>query len=281
MSSLLSVVGNSARLVQKLRELSEKGLLGPAIVRLGAQKPTLDNESLVPFGVGLLDMEKELIARAPTTRVAAVPIDVQAALLVGSVLRQRPAGERGALLHEIITQTTALFLPMISFESTEEERTRTMDPLVSADEAKDLRAVCVQKVQAASQTTELLFHPRLRYILRNWFKWGSELDVSTWLTKVAKSDSGLPFLLTAFAESMNQIGDQGQTLSVQYRFALEDFSRFLNPNDLAERIRLLSTSGSEHVWVYKLYLRAFDHWKSTGHYASPQDLDEWTALDNL
>ena len=281
MSSLLSVVGNRARLVQKLRELSEKGLLGPAIVRLGAQKPTLDNESLVPFGVGLLDMEKELIARAPTTRVAAVPIDVQAVLLVGSVLRQRPAGERGALLHEIITQTTALFLPMISFESTEEERTRTMDPLVSADEAKDLRAVCVQKVQAASQTTELLFHPRLRYILRNWFKWGSELDVSTWLTKIAKSDSGLPFLLTAFAESMNQIGDQGQTLSVQYRFALEDFSRFLNPNDLAERIRLLSTSGSEHVWVYKLYLRAFDHWKSTGHYASPQDLDEWTALDNL
>ncbi len=281
MSSLLAAVGNRARLVQKLRELSEKGLLGPAIVRLGAQRPALDNDSLVPFGIGLLDMEKELIARASPTRVAAVPIDVQAVLLVGSALRQRSAGERGVLLREIITQTTALFLPMISFESTEEERTRTMDPLVSADEAKYLRAACIQKVQAASQTTELLFHPRLRYILRNWFRWGSELDVSTWFTKTAKSDSELPFLLTAFAESMNQIGDQGQILSVQYRFALEDFSRFQNPHELAERIRLLSTSGSEHVWVYKLYLRAFDRWKSTGHYASPQDLDEWTALDNL
>jgi hypothetical protein len=110
---------------------------------------------------------------------------------------------------------------------------------------------------------------------------GSELDVSTWFSKVAKSDSELPFLLTAFAESMNQIGDQGQTLSVQYRFALEDFSRFLSLPDLAERIRLLSTSGGEHIWVYKLYLRAFNRWKSSGHYAFPQDLEEWTALDNL
>ena len=89
MSSLLAVVGNRARLVQKLRELSEKGLLGRAIVRSGAQKPTFDNDSLVPFSVALLDMEKELIARVSTTRVAAVPIDVQAVLLVGSVLRQK------------------------------------------------------------------------------------------------------------------------------------------------------------------------------------------------
>lgn len=281
MSSLLTTVGNRAQLVEKLTELSEKGLLGAAIIRLGAQRPAIANESIVPFAAGLLDVEKELIARTPTTRVAAVPVDVQAVLIVGSVLRQRSAGERGSLLRDIITQTTALYLPMISFESTDEERTRTIDPLVSEQEAKDLQQVCVRKVQVASQTPELLSHPRLRYILRNWFRWGSELDVSTWLTKIAKSDSGLPFLLAAFAESMNQIGDQGQTLSVQYRFALEDFSRFINPNDLAERIRLLSTSGSEDVWVYKLYVRAFDHWKSTGHYASPQDLDEWTALDTL
>jgi predicted KAP-like P-loop ATPase len=281
MSSLLAVVGDRARLVEKLRELNGKRRLGAAIARLGAQKPTISDASIVPFATGLLDLEKELIAQTSKDQVATVPIDFQAVLIAKSVLRQRPATERSSLLREIISKTIALHLPTISFESTDEERKQTMDPLVSDVEASSLQELCVQKIRAASKSAELLSHPRLRYILRTWLRWGSAQEVTTWCAESTNSVSGLSALLLAFAEGMNQIGNSGEILLVKYNFALEDFSRYVNSQDLVERIRLLATSGSEQEWVYRLFLRAFDRWKATGKYPSPPELDHWTSMENL
>jgi predicted KAP-like P-loop ATPase len=277
MSDLLAVVGDRNGLVQKLRDLAEKGLLGAAVMRLGAQNPSISGEGAVPFVVGLLDVEKELLGQRSSRGVATVPISIQAALLISSVLRQVPPDMRGVILQKAIEQTTALYLPMIISEASDKQ---AVDPLVSDEDSKLLQELCIQKIQAVKQSTKLLAHPLLRYILRNWSRWGSEEEVSEWFAQNAKFEDTLLILLNAFVESMNDMTLEGRTVRVLYRFALEDFARYINPDVLAERIRGLATSGNEHLWLYRLFLRTFDEWKATGQYPYPQKLDEWTTLES-
>jgi predicted KAP-like P-loop ATPase len=278
MSALLAVIGDRNGLVGKLRELSDRGLLGAAVMRLGAQNPSISRESAIPFVTGLLDMEEALYRQRSSRGVATVPAEIQAVLVIDSVLRQVAPDARGDILREAIAQTAALHLPMILFEASDKQ---VVDPLISEKDAKSLQDLCLQKIRTVGQSTELLLHPRLRYILRNWSRWSSEVEVSTWFAHTVKSVDGLKMLLNAFVESMNDIGQEGQTLRVQYRFALEDFAHYINPDDLADRIRGLATSGSEHEWIYRLFRRAFDGWKETGQYPYPQKLDEWTTLEKL
>jgi predicted KAP-like P-loop ATPase len=278
MSALLSVIADRNGLVGKLRELAEKKLLGAAVMRLGAQNPPISRQSAVPFVAGLLDTEIELLGQRSSRGVATVSIDFQAVLVIDSVLRQVAPDARAEILREAVAQTTALYLPMILCESSDKQ---AVDPLVSEEDAKSLQELCIHKIRTVDQTPELLMHPRLRYILRNWSRWGSAEEVSRWVAQTAKSVDTLRILLHSFVEAMNEIGGEGQTLRVQYRFALEDFAHYINPDELADRIRVLATSGSEHEWIYRLFRRAFDSWKETGQYPYPQKLDEWTALEKL
>jgi predicted KAP-like P-loop ATPase len=278
--ALLSVTGDRESFVRKLTELNEKGLLGAAVVALGVNSQLISNENPVPFATGLLDMERELFRQRVNRGVAEVPIDMQAVFIIRSVLQKRPVETRGPALREAITQTTALYLPMISFESSEKERQESIDPLVSEGEAKSLQELCVEKIRGAQERGELLSHPWFRYILQFWSKWGSQEEVSTWFAVTSDSDSGLLSLLQAFIEPMNLI-DHGRILTTEYRFALEEFARYMKPDDVTERIRRLASSKTEHEAVYRLFLRAFDRWKETGQTPYPQNLGEWTTLEHL
>ena len=63
------------------------------------------------------------------------------------------------MLHDAITQTTALYLPMISFESSDKERQEAIDPLVSEGEAKSLQELCVEKIRGAKQKRRITVTP--------------------------------------------------------------------------------------------------------------------------
>lgn len=280
LSSLLAAAGDRDSFVRKLTELNEKGLLGAAVVALGVNSQLISNENPVPFVTGLLDMERQLFLQRVNRGVAEVPIDIQAVLIVRSVVQKRPVETRSPVLHDAITQTTALYLPMISFESSDKERQEAIDPLVSEGEAKSLQELCVEKIRGAKQRGELLSHPWFRYILQFWTKWGSQEEVSTWFATTSDSDSGLLPLLQAFIEPRNLI-DGGRILTTEYRFALEEFARYMKPDDVTERIRRLASAKTEHQAVYLLFLRAFDRWKETGQTPYPQNLSDWTTLKDL
>ena len=87
-------------------------------------------------------------------------------------------------------------------------------------------------------------------------------------------------MLVAFVEQMNII-EGGRAVGTQYRFALEEFSRYRNPESLAERVRSLKPSNDGQRIACLLFLRAFDRLKATGKTPYPQALGEWTALDKL
>src|SRR6266446_2049271 len=279
MASLLAVVSDREKFVLKLRELDKKGLLGAAVVRIGVETPPLSDQSLVPFIAGLMDVEKELSTQRVGSGIATVPADVQVVWVIASILRQKPFGTRGVVLRDAFAQTTALYLPLISFESSDEERKQALDPVVSDDEAQVLKGLCVRKISEARARAELLTHPKLRYILGFWAKWGSKQEVSDWFASTSQSDDGLLAILKAFTESMSHIEGE-RTVGFQYRFALEDFSRYTSPDSVIDRIRRFASSKDEQGLLCRLFIRAFDRWKATGNMPYPQNTDDWTGPDS-
>jgi hypothetical protein len=277
LDSLLAVMGDRDGLVRKLREIDKKGLLGAAMFRLRVRDLMVPSESAVPFTTGLFDVEKELLAQRKVSGVAAVPAYMQAVLIIESVLRQKPVEARAPILREAIARTTALYLPLISFEFSDERRKGSLDPFVSEEDAKPLQELCIRKIEEAKQ--ELLTHPVLQYILDFWCKWDYS-QASAWFNQMSESDVRLPSLLRAFVESMNELRD-GRIVEVRYRFALEKLGRYTKPDGIEERVRRLASSEGEHQFVYRLFLRALDRSKATGVTPYPQNLGEWTTLENL
>ncbi len=275
----LVVLGDRQGVAQKLRDFHEKGLLSAAIVRLQAQSSSIVNEhTTLPFITALFDAEGELFVPS-SGGVARVSPEIQAVLIVEAVLRRRPAELRGNALREAIANTTALYLPMISFESSDEERQKAIDPLFSSEDAGLLKDACVDKIRRATRS-ELLSHPRLRYILKFWCNWTTEEEVRTWVAETVEPDSAFLSLLRAFTEGMNRIeGDR--VVDSTYRFALEDFSRYVNIDALAERARGLISTDQESQVSCRLFVHAFDQWKSTGRMPHPRDLDDWMRVDQL
>ena len=281
LESLLNVVGDRGGLVQKLQEFNSRGLLRSAIARLHASDLSIVRGRAAPFITALFDIEREFMAQPTGGAVARAPADMEVIWIAGKALRQEAIGVRGALLREAVASTTALYLPMISFESSDEERKKAIDPLVSDEDAQLLKAVCIGNVRRASPKPEFLSHPRLRYILQFWANWASEQEVSKWFAETLESDSGLLSLLPAFTEGMNDVeGDR--IVRTRYRFALEDFTRYTNVDSkLTERVRGLVSSSGEDELTCRLFLLAAERWVATGRKPYPQNLDDWTTLDQL
>jgi predicted KAP-like P-loop ATPase len=279
LSSLLASAGNRDSFVGKLRELNGKKLLRGAVMALGVNDQLIPGESTLSFVTGLFDLERELFGQRSNRGVASVPLDLQTVLIIRSILRRHAAAARAPILREAIAQTTALYLPMISFES-DEERKQAADPLFSEDEAKSFQEISIEKIKAAKVKSELLGHPWFRYILSFWAKWGSQEEVSAWFAATSESESGLLSLLQPFVESMNEMDGERIVIS-QYRFALEEFAKYMKPEDLAERVRHLAPSDDWHKVVCRLFIRAYDRAKLSGVSPYRQNLGEWTTLEQL
>ena len=113
-------------------------------------------------------------------------------------------------MREVICKTSALFLPLLSFESSEEERKKATDPLLSDQDAESLKESCLQKIRESALTAKLLVHPRLRHVLSYWPRWGSVEEAPGWVQSISVPDAGLLALLAAFTESMSEIDENGE-----------------------------------------------------------------------
>jgi hypothetical protein len=205
---------------------------------------------------------------------------MQAALIIQSILRQQPIEVRAHLLREAVTRTRALYLPMLCFEFSEEQRKQALDPVVSEDGAKSLQELYINKTRQVKLEYEwLLAHPMLRHILSAWSK-ADASEVSAWVAHVSVSDARLLSLLRAFVEQRNFI-ESGRTFQVEYRFALEALVLHIEPESFEKAVRRLPLSDSENGLVPRLFLRALRRFKTEGRSPDPHDPDEWTTLDQL
>ena len=287
-ASLLTAVAYRDRFVAKLKELNQKRLLSAAVGRLRVDLPLISVDNAVPFITGLFDIEKELVPLTSGRGVTSVPLEQRAIAIVHALLRQVPLDKRGAILKESVAQTTALYLPMMSFEWSKEQREQKSDPLVSDQDAEHLQELCLNKVRAATQAQDLLSHPQLRYILRVWLRWGSIEAAPSWVkAKAAASDLNLLALLKPFTEQMNQM-EENHLVRTLFKFAIEDFARYVEPQEIADRVRQLASSSPDREDKIRcqLFLRAFKDWNlgdKSDELASagPPDLGKWTTIEDL
>jgi hypothetical protein len=111
-------------------------------------------------------------------------------------------------------------------------------------------------------------------------------EATAWVkAKITSSDADLTLILGAFSESAAELKGT-RTVNVRYRFAIEEFSRYMEPVEIADRVRQLSVSSDkDRQFPSRLFLLAFQQWESTnkGSLASGGPLDrwEWTTIDHL
>jgi hypothetical protein len=275
LNSLISVVGDKNSFVRKMLEFDQRQLLGTVVFRLQARDFSIPPKSAIPFVAGMLDVEKELLTQPRASGVAVVPAHMQAVLLIESILRQEPTDARAFTLSQALMQSKALFLPMVILGLPDQRREEPLEPTISVEAAASLRDLCVERIEAAASRGELLSHPMFRPILGFWSRLRFP-EASAWFGRTSKSDSGLLLLLKVFIDAMNEIeGDR--VVEVRYRFALEEFAKFAEPESVEKRIRSLSaTRGGDQI-TFRLVLRAFDRWKSSGVLPFPTDPDAWTS----
>lgn len=277
---ILASANDKHQLVAKLRELGKRGLLGSAILRLRAAPPAISEASIVPFITALFDVEDDLFAQPVKQRLGALPADVQAVLLVRSLLMREKPQARAPLLGEAIGRAAGIYLPMSSIYSTSEERKSALDSLLSEAEEASLHAQCVEKIRGVRAKPEFLSHPRLKLILGLWSQWSSVEEVRVWFSDMMKSDEGLTSVLGAFVEGLSHV-DNERVIEMSYRFDLREFARYSEIDILFERVQALASSKSKHSDVYQLFLAAVDRFRASGHHAGPQDLEGWIRAGDL
>lgn len=277
--SILNAGSDQKSLAAKLSDLAQEGLLVSTFTVLRANVESIPREIHAPFVAGVMDAERVLIVQPQQQNE---PIEMQALWLVDSMLRTHTADERGRMLREAIAGSDALYLSLMSFEPSEEEIKKTNDPLVSSQFAEDLKELCLQKIRAAAADARLLAHPRLRYILSYWLRWGSSDEAPGWVQQFLASDASLLAMLLAFVDPMSEINEDGVKLRTRYRFGLAEFSRYAEPDGLIGQVRDLAapTSGDQKL-VCQLFIHAFDRWKSAGRHISDHRFSEWTRLEDL
>jgi predicted KAP-like P-loop ATPase len=286
LDSILAASGDQERLVGKFKELNGRGLLRSAIARLSVDGLFVSSQNAIPFTSALFDAERELFTQTTRHARGEVPLEGRAIFIIHSILRKEPVAMRGEILRECIVNSAGLFLPIMIIKWPNEKGEQDTDIGISEQDGERLQKLCINKIRAAAETPELLTHPKLRHLLSWWSRWGSMEEATAWVkAKITSSDADLTLILGAFSESAAELKGT-RTVNVRYRFAIEEFSRYMEPVEIADRVRQLSVSSDkDRQFPSRLFLLAFQQWESTnkGSLASGGPLDrwEWTTIDHL
>jgi predicted KAP-like P-loop ATPase len=275
---MLQNVRDREALRDQLNDLGHKNLLGSAVSRLAAQTPSVSVESAPKFAAAVFDVERELFVQPLNRGAASVSVEIQAVLVVDSVLRQLDVNSRFKVINDTINATSGVYLPMVLLGSPD-EMDPPVDPLVNEVEYRLLKDRCVAKLKSTT-SDDLLTHPRLPYLLAYWSSWGGESEPRAWMATILKNPDSTLKALRTFVQGMNKI-EGGKVVSTQYRFALQDFAKYADPGEIVEGIRDLARTGGDGQDIYRLFLLAFDRFKASGRYSSPRDFDGFTDLENL
>jgi predicted KAP-like P-loop ATPase len=251
---LLATTGNRAGLVTAFRALKEQGLLGVAIDRLEAYKQTISLDDAVPFVTALFDIGDDLPEGSPG--LTNLSPEMHLSRIVYWYLKQeKDAAKRATILKAAMQATTGLYAPIVrtSRETRYPEKKREEGAfLVSEDAAKELQAICLQKIEAAASSGTLARHPELASILYRWRDWASVEKPRAWIQTLIQSDEGVLAFLTAFLQQSTSqtIGDHA--VRTHWRIRLSSLEPFAEIEQLEHRVnsikvRQLSEEQSEAI----------------------------------
>lgn len=162
--------------------------------------------------IALFNIEARIM-QEPTMMLSASP-ELQVARLIFLLLKKMPnRTERKQTIINAINQTSNIFLPVYfvslitpDSEKGQESNEATVELEFSADDIIELHALCVQKIKAASTSSEFSKLPRVGTILFRWLRWGNADEVKEYVGKLVETDEGLLDLLQALSTEVRSSG---------------------------------------------------------------------------
>lgn len=244
LNDLLTLSSDRKKLRESLRTLQQKGLASVALDRLDANRELISRESAVPFITALFDVGDELNdVDSPGSIVG--PQTYLARLIRRYLLDEQNAELRLDIIVRAIRETTGLIQPVRLTDRETDEKSRSESPekvLVTDTEARELVALCVQKIRDSAANGELSKNRHLATLLYRWLKWDSPEEVRKWAANLCAAPQGALVLLNALTHRgfSQTIGDHVGRVTT--RVSLAEIEKFVELSSLDEQIEKLSQS---------------------------------------
>ncbi len=200
---IIALAGDRQSIVNQLRAIGKRNLLGVAMDRLDSYKETISLDHAVPFLTGIFDIGDELpVGQGGMTSIAP---DMHAARIVYWYLKREPSVQkRQAILGECIAQTTGIYLSafVVALEGDRAKEKREQESRLADDAGvKHLQDLCVSKIRDAAMIGTLAEQPRLGQLLGLWQAWASLDEVRNWVRSLVDTPGGLlSFLVVCLRE---------------------------------------------------------------------------------
>lgn len=254
---ILSLAGNREALVTEFHSLNQRGLLGIALDRLEAYKENIDIQHAVPFITALMDIGDEL----PNDQGGwfFIGTDAHASRIIHWYLKQeKDVVKRGNILKEAIKNTVGLYLPVMKTSIEDNKQERQKDPeafIVTEDDLKDLKEICVERIRHVATSAMLQSHPKLAYILYRWREWTAPEEPRKWVTQLVESPKGVLSFLVAFLSQSQSHGMGDYVYRTHWRISLKSIEDFVPVDIIEEKIKGLKVE--EFSEKEQLAIRAF------------------------
>ncbi|NOT57438.1 MAG: AAA family ATPase, partial [Deltaproteobacteria bacterium] len=240
---LLSLLSDREGLVAEFRALGQRGLLSVTLDRIEAYKEEIDLQHAVPFITALFDIGDEL-PDEPTGFFSIGP-DMHAVRIIHWYLkREKDTAERSRLLKEAMKASSGIYLPVkdTSFEDHRKAESQ-IDPdsfLMAEADVKDMRQICIEKIQHAAKSGALKTHPKMAYLLSQWWKWASPEEPRRWIEGLIESEDGFLAFLTSFLQRSTSQGVGDYVTRISWHIHLKDLENFVSAEDLENKVKELS-----------------------------------------
>ncbi len=242
---LLSLVGDREGMVQELRALGQRQLLGVAVDRLEAWKEKIDMKYAIPFVTAMLDIGDELPEGSGSFFFIEPEMHVSR-IIHWFLLQEKEVAKRGAILTAATEQTNGIFMPIRMVSGEEDGKSRKERPehnLVEETQLLALKGICLKKIRDAAASQRLAKNRHLAFILFRWREWTGEQEPKQWVNNLVATPDGLLDLLVGFTQRSASQTMGSYASRIHWRISLKDLELFVSVEELQQRVEQIAIDG--------------------------------------
>lgn len=228
---LLEAANDRAAFRAELNDLASKGQLELAMARLEAYKQQIPIANAMPFVTALFDIGDSLSDEyGGMTHIT--PAAHARRIIYWHLKQEQDLARRGGILRTAMEQTTGLMLPIgVTTWIEPNPRSQDQEEFVSADFVRDLKAICVEKIQAAVSENRL--PKELASLLFRWRDWAGQEPPAAFCAELINTSDGLLRFLKAFVNCSTSQGMSDHVAKLRWYIRRRDIETF-SPFELVE-----------------------------------------------
>jgi predicted KAP-like P-loop ATPase len=198
LEQLIGLAGDREKFTAALKEIERRGLIRKAMDRFEAYKDQVPLESMLSLITALCDCADSFPERTPGF-FEFDPLTHAWRIVYFGLRREPDANNRFKILDRAIQETNGLALPvrLVSGEERRKDSDATeREYIISEHQVPQLKAICVDKLQAAAKSGGLKSITHGAVLLWRWSEWESVETVRKWVTAECEKNGATAWLLS-------------------------------------------------------------------------------------